>query len=396
MIYVWVGAVSWLGTWAILLRYVTQPWLSRRVVLTRFRQSPPSSRTRVPSVTGTVRRLLRRQGDEHRPMCEHIADWLDAIGRELRLGSSLHAALVAAIQRHGIDQFSWLGQISRNGVALETSIAAYLDENPPARRPSEDEVHRNFALRALIAASRGADAVHAVESAARSLRGSAAISADARAAVTYTKTSVAVLTLIPLVVVSWLVLRDEDVRRFLTTAPGMVCLTVGVFLNALGRWLVQRIATDAMRSHSELSEFIDLVTVHLRSANPPALAFMNASADAVGEIGAAARQVVASMNDGLRFVEALAVHRSRFDARAHVLIDALVDTERDGLSPRDLFTRLSSDAQAERRRSSDRRIRALPVRLSLPLVGCILPAYVLLAVIPLLAGQISSVVIDPR
>jgi len=32
----------------------------------------------------------------------------------------------------------------------------------------------------------------------------------------------------------------------------------------------------------------------------------------------------------------------------------------------------------------------------LPLVTCILPAYVLLAVIPLLASQFPSVVIDPQ
>jgi hypothetical protein len=76
------------------------------------------------------------------------------------------------------------------------------------------------------------------------------------------------------------------------------------------------------------------------------------------------------------------------------MIDALIDTERDGLAPRELFDRLATDAHAQRRRDADMRIRALPVRLTLPLVGCILPAYVLLAVVPLLASQLSSVNLD--
>jgi len=290
---------------------------------------------------------------------------------------------------------SWLAEASKKGAPLETSIDEYLVGQPRTRKFLEDAAHYNFALRTIVVASRGADAVHAVESGARSLRGSAAIAADARSAVSYTNSSVNVLTLIPLLVICWLIIRDVNVRQFLTTTPGALCLVAGISLNGLGRWLVRRISTSARQSNSALADFIDLITVHLRSANPPALAFANASSDAVGEIGQAARRVVASMDSGMRFVEALAEHRSTFSTSAYVLIDALIDTERDGLPPRELFSRLSADAHTERRRESDRRIRALPVRLSLPLVGCILPAYVLLAVIPLLAAQISSVTIDP-
>lgn len=395
MIYESLGGAAWLMTTALAGRYVVQPWITRSVVLKRILQNARRCNKQESKLVGTALRVGRRRADNSRTACERLANWLDAVGRELRLGSSLHGALITAQQRHAMKDLSWLAEASKKGTPLETSIDEYLVGQPRTRKFSEDAAHYNFALRTIVVASRGADAVHAVESGARSLRGSAAIAADARSAVSYTNSSVNVLTLIPLLVICWLIIRDVNVRQFLTTTPGAVCLVAGISLNGLGRWLVRRISTSARQSNSELADFIDLITVHLRSANPPALAFANASSDAVGEIGQAARRVVASMDSGMRFVEALAEHRSTFSTSAYVLIDALIDTERDGLPPRELFSRLSADAHTERRRESDRRIRALPVRLSLPLVGCILPAYVLLAVIPLLAAQISSVTIDP-
>lgn len=395
MIYESLGGAAWLMTTALAGRYVVQPWITRRVVLKRILQNARRCNKQESKLVGTALRVGRRRADNSRTVCERLANWLDAVGRELRLGSSLHGALITAQQRHAMKDLSWLAEASKKGAPLETSIDEYLVGQPRTRKFLEDAAHYNFALRTIVVASRGADAVHAVESGARSLRGSAAIAADARSAVSYTNSSVNVLTLIPLLVICWLIIRDVNVRQFLTTTPGALCLVAGISLNGLGRWLVRRISTSARQSNSELADFIDLITVHLRSANPPALAFANASSDAVGEIGQAARRVVASMDSGMRFVEALAEHRSTFSTSAYVLIDALIDTERDGLPPRELFSRLSADAHTERRRESDRRIRALPVRLSLPLVGCILPAYVLLAVIPLLAAQISSVTIDP-
>ena len=147
---------------------------------------------------------------------------------------------------------------------------------------------------------------------------------------------------------------------------------------------------------SEVPDFIDVVSIHLRAGKPPALAFRHATETCQGEIAQAALQVLHTHGGGQRFVEALAEHRATFSLNAQPLIDALIDTERDGLSPRELFERISAEAHAQRRRDSDRKIRALPVRLTLPLVGCILPAYVLLAVVPLLAGQLTSVDIDPH
>jgi Flp pilus assembly protein TadB len=252
----------------------------------------------------------------------------------------------------------------------------------------------DLALRAIAVANEGGDAVHAVEAAARTLRVTAAITAESRTAVAHTKASINVLTWVPLVLTAWLITRDERARTFFASAAGIACLLIGILLHWVGRRWVQRLAVDATRVDSDVPDFVDVVSVYLRSGQPPALAFLHASDAAPGMVGVASREVAERVHNGERFVDALTSSRHAFGLRAQPVIDALIDTERDGLAPRELFDRLATDAHAQRRRDADMRIRALPVRLTLPLVGCILPAYVLLAVVPLLASQLSSVNFD--
>jgi Flp pilus assembly protein TadB len=250
-------------------------------------------------------------------------------------------------------------------------------------------------LRVLIAMTDGADPVHAVESAARTMRASASIAADSQAAVAQTLASIRILTWVPIALAVLLAVRDESVREFFLSAAGLICIAAGVALNGLGRHVTARLTARAVRVRSDIPDFIDMTSVHLRAGKPPALAFMHSAEGAGGITGSTARRVVDKVRAGDRFVDALLMHRELFDLRAQPLIDALVDTERDGLPPRELFDRLSDEAKSQRRREADRRLRALPVQLALPLVGCVLPAYVLLAVFPLLIGQFSSVTLDP-
>ncbi|MEY4401929.1 MAG: hypothetical protein RL072_1794 [Actinomycetota bacterium] len=330
-----------------------------------------------------VKRLKRRDTPSSG---EVLAAALDNMARELRLGASLHAAIIATLERQPITTLHWLIEAAHRGDSLHEL---------PSRQPAIDpEV--SLMLRAIQAASEGGDPVHAMESAARTLRSTAAVLADSRSAVSHTKASINVLTWVPLVVVLWLMLQDESVRRFFVSPAGAICLTGGLGLNVLGRSLVQRATRRATMVTSEVPDFVDLVSIHLRSGKPPALAFLAAADASNGEIATAARMVMETQRDGRRFVEALSEHRATFSLGAQPLIDALIDTERYGLSSRELFERLSAEAHAQRRREADRNIRALPVRLTIPLVGCVLPAYVLLAVVPLLAGQLTSVDLGPH
>ena len=380
MLFVAVGVCAWTTTSVVLARHVIEPYFFRRLVRRRL----------TPRRAARQRPLLPARRRPAQPLpSERHANALDAIGRELRLGSSLHAAVIAVVERQHITEWQWLCDASREGHMLGAVIRLNdsLNEVSPNAAP-------DLALRAIAVASEGGDAVHAVEAAARTLRVTAAITAESRTAVAHTKASINVLTWVPLVLTTWLIARDERARAFFVSTAGIACLLIGVSLHWVGRRWVQRLAVSAARVDSDVPDFVDVVSVYLRSGQPPALAFLQASDTAPGTVGVAAREVAERVHHGERFVDALTSSRSEFGLHAQPMIDALIDTERDGLAPRELFERLATDAHAQRRRDADMRIRALPVRLTLPLVGCILPAYVLLAVVPLLASQLSSVNLD--
>jgi len=380
MLFVVVGVCAWTTTSVVLARHVIEPYFFRRLVRRRL----------TPRRAARQRPLLRARRRAAQPLpSERHANALDAIGRELRLGSSLHAAVIAVVERQHITEWQWLSDASREGHMLGAVIRLNdsLNDATPNAAP-------NLALRAIAVASEGGDAVHAVEAAARTLRVTATITAESRTAVAHTKASINVLTWVPLVLATWLIARDERARAFFVSTAGIACLLIGVSLHWVGRRWVQRLAVSAARVDSDVPDFVDVVSVYLRSGQPPALAFLHASDTAPGTVGVAAREVAERVHNGERFVDVLTSSRSAFGLHAQPMIDALIDTERDGLAPRELFDRLATDAHAQRRRDADMRIRALPVRLTLPLVGCILPAYILLAVVPLLASQLSSVNLD--
>ena len=380
MLFVVVGVCAWTTTSVVLARHVIEPYFFRRLVRRRL----------TPRRAARQRPLLRARRRAAQPLpSERHANALDAIGRELRLGSSLHAAVIAVVERQQVTEWQWLSDASREGHMLGAVIRLNdsLNDASPDAAP-------NLALRAIAVASEGGDAVHAVEAAARTLRVTATITAESRTAVAHTKASINVLTWVPLVLATWLIARDERARTFFVSTAGFACLLIGVALHWVGRRWVQRLTVSAARVDSDVPDFVDVVSVYLRSGQPPALAFLQASDTAPGTIGVAARAVAERVHNGERFMDVLTSLRSPFGLHAQPMIDALIDTERDGLAPRELFDRLATDAHAQRRRDADMRIRALPVRLTLPLVGCILPAYVLLAVVPLLASQLSSVNLD--
>lgn len=72
------------------------------------------------------------------------------------------------------------------------------------------------------------------------------------------------------------------------------------------------------------------------------------------------------------------------------LTGALIASERDGAPLGLSLERVATDARLLRRRAAEEAARRLPVKLLFPLVACILPAFFLLAVVPLLGGALGS------
>jgi tight adherence protein C len=72
------------------------------------------------------------------------------------------------------------------------------------------------------------------------------------------------------------------------------------------------------------------------------------------------------------------------------LAHALLDHDRDGTPLLPALERAATELRDQRRHRAEARARRVPVLLLFPLVLCVLPAFVLLAVVPLLAGATAS------
>jgi tight adherence protein C len=72
------------------------------------------------------------------------------------------------------------------------------------------------------------------------------------------------------------------------------------------------------------------------------------------------------------------------------LVDALAQHDRYGTPLLPALDRVAIEARARRRRRAEEAARRLPVTLLFPLVLTTLPAFVLLTVVPLLAGSLGS------
>jgi tight adherence protein C len=100
--------------------------------------------------------------------------------------------------------------------------------------------------------------------------------------------------------------------------------------------------------------------------------------------------VVHRLDRGAPLADALAALPDTLGPSAVAVVDALGPADRYGLPLAPALEQLAREARASRRRLDEADARRLPVRLSLPLVTCTLPAFVLLAIVPTLLAAVSS------
>ena len=139
-----------------------------------------------------------------------------------------------------------------------------------------------------------------------------------------------------------------------------------------------------------LPEVVDLFSVAVGAGLTVPLAVAAVGARAPGPIGAALVAATDAMAAGRRCGDALDEMAVDCGAVARPLFDALRASERYGAPLGDALARISDDVRADRRRRAEERARRVPVALLFPLVLCVLPAFALLTMAPLLAGTFGS------
>jgi tight adherence protein C len=144
---------------------------------------------------------------------------------------------------------------------------------------------------------------------------------------------------------------------------------------------------DAALAH-DLPVAVDLLGVAVGAGCTPYLAVDVAAQWSPASVAVAFDEVMRSCSLGLDFEHALdAVARAR--PRLRPLADALLATDRLGVPVGPVLARLAAEDRTALRRSAEAHARRIPVRLLFPLVFLVLPAFVLLTVVPGLAAGLG-------
>jgi tight adherence protein C len=138
----------------------------------------------------------------------------------------------------------------------------------------------------------------------------------------------------------------------------------------------------------EIPVALDLLGVAVGAGCTPYLAVDVAARWSPAPVAAAFTEVLRSCSLGLDFESALD-GVARATPRLRPLADALLATDRLGVPVGPVLARLADDDRSALRRAAEAHARRIPVRLLFPLVFLVLPAFVLLTVVPGLAAGLG-------
>ena len=192
--------------------------------------------------------------------------------------------------------------------------------------------------------------------------------------------------------------RRADRRVGWATLGGLVLLPVAAPLApvpVLWALLAPVVAARAAERRREagvvdqVPDLVDLLALTTAAGLPVGVALAAIGDRPGGPAGAAVARARAHVERGGATAGALDLLAALGPA-ARPLVDALAQHDRYGTPLLPALQRVAVETRARRRRRAEEAARRLPVTLLLPLVLTTLPAFVLLTVVPLLAGSLSA------
>jgi tight adherence protein C len=142
----------------------------------------------------------------------------------------------------------------------------------------------------------------------------------------------------------------------------------------------------------EIPVLLDLLAVATSAGLPPQLAFRRAVDAATGPLAEELRSVINASDLGGRWRDELNRVGERLDLPdLRRLLGSLARTDAVGSSLSEEVAHLASDVREVRRAAAAQRARTAPVKMLFPLVFLVLPAFLLLTVVPVLLTTVRSI-----
>ena len=349
------------------------------------RELLPPVATRLPPIRQLVARRRVPSVDAVLP------EALEAMARSLRAGASLPIAIDEASAAVGPPLAGGLAAVTATA-ARGRSVATAIDSWATC---TEGEGVALAAAALALGAELGGTAARSLDGVADTLRDRNAVQREIRALSTQARASAAVIAVAPIGFSLLVALADPSSVAFLVTSRfGVACLLLGIALDVLGAWWMRRIVARAGRDRdpvsAETADVIDLFVLALGAGLNLRLAMEAVAQRAPESWSAALQRAVERVDRGQRVSDALDAITDDLGPAARPVVRALTGADRYGTPLLPTLERLALDARLDRRRRAEEAARRVPVKLLFPLVLCVLPAFGLLTVAPLLAGAVDA------
>lgn len=170
----------------------------------------------------------------------------------------------------------------------------------------------------------------------------------------------------------------------------VVVVVLVVVSTVLRRRIVRRSEARSRRTVDRLPDALDMLTAGLRAGLDINTALRLVADHGPPDVADTFADVVHEIDEGARFTDAVLRFHGCLGGASEAFIATLTDAHRLGVPIETLVDRLALDARLSRRRANERSVRELPVQLTLPLVTCILPSFVLVVIVPTVVGTLAS------
>jgi len=323
----------------------------------------------------------RHQRRENSSILDFSA-FCESLARSTRSGTAPHDALLASLRHHQFQHQCWLILLD-NVTAMQPCDSALAAARESAQPDSNDAQCISLLQSAMV---HGNFVPSALDHASSVLRDRASCSAELAVAASQAQLSARLLSALPFLLLGGAIFVSSQFRASLWSPIVLCPLLIGVALNRIGwRWITSLIAQAVHDQPDDIGQLTEHLCVSLRAGLTMTLACERWRS--VSPVGSSVADLISA---GAPLEEALLPLANLHPITGKNLGHTIVEAERDGLPILDTVTRLATDHRNERRRQIDTRIRQLPTRLSIPLVLCVLPSFLLLSVAPLVLASLSQ------
>jgi Type II secretion system (T2SS), protein F len=174
------------------------------------------------------------------------------------------------------------------------------------------------------------------------------------------------------------------------TGPIGSLAVAAVVLGGVSRGRARARLASRRRAEEALPDAIELLVLCVHAGRSPTQGVLELAQRAPPAVRPGFAAVGRQLRRGHGLADALAELPRVLGPGARELATTVAIADREGLPLTPMLDRLAADARAARRRLGEAATKQLPVRLAFPLVTCVLPAFVLLALAPAVLGALSS------